>query len=135
MPNKALFSRPRGIEDGRVDYMDLGDIWDSIGLNNKQIRNKQMSQGTLATLSRAVSEHFADDSTKPGVLFAYLPGENMYYCAVHRYFSSGGRSKQVIVSCKNVNPELAVDDVARQFLSQIGKVENAVDQLRRAVRH
>lgn len=89
----------------------------------------------LSTMARALSEHFSTDSTKPGILFSYLPGEDVYYCAVHRYFNSAGRQKQVIVSAKSVDPDTCVNDAAWQFLDYIGHPQTEVDRLRRAIKH
>lgn len=94
-----------------------------------------MSQNTLATLTRAVSEQYQSDFTKPGVLISWLPAEETHYVAVHRYFNSAGREREVIVSTKGDDLDAAVQDVARQFLDIVGRPETDIDRLRRAVKH
>ena len=98
------------------------------------LQRRETKMSNLATMARAVSEHYSTDSTKPGVLFSYLPGEGVYYCAVHRYFNSAGRQKQVIVSSKHADPDTCVTEAARQFLDSIGQPHSEIDRLRRAVK-
>lgn len=94
-----------------------------------------MSQNTLATLTRAVSEFYKSDTTKPGVLVSWIPSEETHYVAVHRYFNSAGREKEVVVCTKDDDLDTAIDCVARQFLDIVGKPETELDRLRRVVKH
>lgn len=102
-----------------------------------------MSQNILATLTRAMSEHYKSDSAKPGVLVSAKPGvlvswlpiEETHYVAVHRYFNMGGNEKEIIVSTKNDDLDAAVQEAARQFLDIVGRPETDIDRLRRAVKH
>jgi DNA-binding NtrC family response regulator len=129
MANKTLFGR------SRESWPIPTHIWKILDDVEDRLKGRHdMSQNTLTTLTRAVSEYYKADPTKPGVLVSYLPGEDTYYVAVHRYFNSAGREKEVIVSTKNDDLDTAVQDVARQFLDIVGRPETELDRLRRAVK-
>ena len=133
MANKTLFGRPRRLSIRDLQYM-IDQATDNYYSPFGE-RNDHMSQNTLTTLTRAVSEFYKSDSTKPGVLVSWFPAEEMHYVAVHRYFNSAGREKEVVVSTKDDDLDTAIDCVARQFLDIVGRPETEIDRLRHAVKH
>jgi DNA-binding NtrC family response regulator len=129
MANKTLFGRPR------ESWPIPEHIWKILDDAEDRLKGRQtMSQNTLSTLTRAVSEFYKSDSTKPGVLVSWLPAEETHYVAVHRYFNSAGREKEVVVSTKDDDLDTAIDCVARQFLDIVGRPETEIDRLRRVVK-
>ncbi len=75
----------------------------------------------LEKLNKAISEFFKGDPTCPSVIASWLPNEQVFYVAIHRYKQKWGGDRDILCSVRHSSLETAVSYLAKDYLIKIGR--------------
>lgn len=85
------------------------------------------TQVLLDKLTKAVSYQFKEDKTSPGITVSAL--KKGYYCSVVRYTGAIAKGKVVFCHARGDTLDLALEGVAKEFLSKFNEQPNPMQQL------
>lgn len=88
-------------------------------------------QDLLDKLTKAVSFTYKNDKTAPGLTVSAL--RKGFYCSVVRYNGAFGKGKEIVCKAKAETLEIALQEVARQFLSLSNFPKDPIQELNELV--
>lgn len=88
---------------------------------------KMKEQELIEKITKAVSFKYREDPTAPNVTISFL--NNGYYCSIVRYTGAFSSGKKVLCKAQNASLEVALKDIANQFLLIAARSQNPLQEL------
>lgn len=86
------------------------------------------TQVLINKITKAISHQYKTDKTTPGLQIAALRN-GTFYVSVVRYAKPFGKEKSVVCKAKDPNLDVALKNVASQFLIMQARAKDPVDEL------
>ncbi len=87
----------------------------------------------LEKITKAIAFQYATDKTAPGLTVANLKNGD-FYCSIVRYSGAFAKDKKVVCSARGTDLSVALEGVAREFLTAINIPVDPVHDLDSFVR-